>query len=488
MGDDSELHGHESKKSKSFHQLHSIQENITPGERDIPSTGKDPKRQKKRKSIGQQSKSRVRARNSPVAQRQPVKRGRPRVTQLDSSDQDIEGSIQDQLRRENADLEDHALARLQQSILPSVEPTEGTGFTPRQKKRKKRVSIGQQSHRKPKPLITVKEESLEAEPIFTDRVETDRSRMVGAGEYQDDHGNESQEDRSVSQTGHQKSRRKKRKSIGQQKRKKTSDGVRAPNTPTTGLSKAKNVRKEHFEASNSLRPSIERDNPEDDNSDSEEANADVISIPQPKAKRKAPSASQDVPKKKPSIKTQHISKSNSSSKALKPSKPSTTARSTSNKVPITVYRPPTPSSPASPGSLTDAPASKSFNPVDVLAQITLERLTNIATKLTSQPTRSRGQRRVLQLYTTEIEQRMRQLSKALDTNASLKVRVKKVAKEERELKKGVKEVEKEAKEARERREDLEKTSKRVEMEGVLRRIAEIARKGWEMERKKELLA
>ena len=80
---------------------------------------------------------------------------------------------------------------------------------------------------------------------------------------------------------------------------------------------------------------------------------------------------------------------------------------------------------------------------------------------------------------------MRQLSGALDTNRALKMAVKELGKRERGLRKEIKGVEAEREEVRGERAGFERVVRRGELEAALRRIAEVARKGWEEEGQKE---
>lgn len=76
---------------------------------------------------------------------------------------------------------------------------------------------------------------------------------------------------------------------------------------------------------------------------------------------------------------------------------------------------------------------------------------------------------------------MRQLSGALDTNRALKIRVKEVGKRERGLRREIKGVEGERAGVQAERAGFERVVKRGELEAALRRIAEVARRGWEEE-------
>lgn len=437
------------------------------------------KKRKKRKSIGQNSKKSAKPRRVASAPSQEV--------ESDGGHDPLEDDIQDQLRREHADLEAPAASAYTSRILQTIEPTQDTGFTPLKKRRKKHVSIGQQSIRKAKPkLIDVKEESVEdRNPAINDvpDVEEDINVELGDGE---EGGDGRDEEDVLDMDGPRPSlgkgnkvhqpvvtKRRKRKSIGQQRRKRraeTDDAIieRRPQAGKKGRP---------LEASQQTvaRGEIARRGPV--------ANTELVqrdgstATSKPRGRPPANTGRSKPPPSIPKPTAKHIP-------ARKASSPKIT-RSANPGIPITVYRPP--SSAASDEDLpesTRAPAArrKGFNAVDVLAQINLERLTKIADRLNAKPDATRIKRKALELYTNELESRLRHLSNALNSNLALETQVKQLGKEERRLKKEVREVEGERKEVKQRLEELESQKQRMELETVLRRIEKVARKGWELER------
>ncbi|MDI1491066.1 MAG: hypothetical protein OHK93_002271 [Ramalina farinacea] len=184
------------------------------------------KKRKKRKSIGQQVMRKSRPAGPPPQQSvdsdTPRRRGRPKAASQHPPDtEDLENTIQDQLRRENADLEGATTAEPDDVVLQSVEPIVNTGNTPHMFKRKKRISIGQQSGRKARHgLQPVKEEPAEGDATMNEipPIEAD---------LEEDEVEESQHDldedpiaRPAKKSRQDKPKRKKRKSIGQQRPKR----------------------------------------------------------------------------------------------------------------------------------------------------------------------------------------------------------------------------------------------------------------------------
>ena len=446
------------------------------------------KKRKKRKSIGQQSSKRVKAQVSPQGNvdKSSKGRGRPKAAEptVDSDD-----SIGDQLGAVDAEFEPEVSARTGPIVLQSVEPTVGTGSTPRKPNRKNRVSIGQQSRKKARSaMVTVKEEPgneeeglLMADSVQENGIDVEQESQQEEVEIEDIRPTKNHS----MKRNETKMKRKKRKSIGQQRPRRISGNALAPGEPSA-KSTMSSYGHPTLESNSRPTPTLvasahaSLQNPNDQSEDLE-ANLDQ---PQPKSKSRHPAKSLKTIKISA---TPRLPKPLLQSKVAKDPRPTATKRQSANTIPITVYRAPTPESDSldsdNEEDLTNIPpTSKSFNAVDVLAQITLERLTKLADKLSAQPTATRTQHKALELYTQQLEQRLRQLSRALDTNAAMKVKAKALGKQEREVRRELKEVVAEKKRVRERAEKLEKERRRGELEGLMGRIQEAVRKGWAMEK------
>ena len=470
-----------------------------------------PKRRKKRKSIGQQSTKRVRPFASSSLRREDnrhdERKGRPKA--IESATMIADDGAQNQLGLGNQDPGAVQDPRSDLIVIRSVEPTIGTGFTPRKRKRRKRVSIGQQSKRKAKPtMVIVKEEPEEEEGVSMNETTQQHhpdtvEQILEESEMVEAHlGKEDSQPRNDDLTkprqmeAAKKTKRKKRKSIGQQKPRRTSvKGLALAKPPASHGASSKAAQITNSKAISAAAETSEvstRANSADLNEDHESSNENFAQ-PHPKKTRRPPKivqkASKTITKKTKPRPTSDFAQP----KVLKATKPTSSKRPIpSNVIPITVYRPTTPDSASSDSDKEDDlpqtamnDTSKTFNSVDVLAQITLERLAILNEKISAQPSATQTHKKALKLYTQELDQRMRQLSRALDTNVAVKAQVKGLSKEEREVKKELKEVEGERKRVRERIEELEREKRRWELEEALGRIQEIARKGWEMERAKE---
>ena len=444
------------------------------------------KKRKKRKSIGQQAMRKSRPvgppPQHPLDLDTPRRRGRPKAASQQPPDtEDLENTIQDQLRRENADLDGATTAEPDDVVLQSVEPIVNTGNTPHKFKRIKRVSIGQQSGRKAKHgLQTVKEEPAEGDATMDEIPPTE-------ADLEEDEDEESQHDldeepiaKPAKKSRQDKPKRKKRKSIGQQRPKRPP--ASSPGAQPSRSDQRKRVQKAAPKAhTKPVKPLPPRREASEHHTIHSSASASDHPSPPPgkKARGRPPLTSTTKPPPRRMDKLPPKKKKKQKTTQKHPHPTST--------IPITVYRPPSPTSPPSPSSpnpitSTSAAAIKpgTFNPADVLAQITLERLTKLAAKLPPAKT-SRTQRKALSLYTSELEGRMRQLSGALDTNRALKIRVKEVGKRERGLRREIKGVEGERAGVQAERAGFERVVKRGELEAALRRIAEVARRGWEEE-------
>ena len=172
-----------------------------------------------------------------------------------------------------------------------------------------------------------------------------------------------------------------------------------------------------------------------------------------------------------------------------------------NTIPITIYHPLSPVTTTS----TSTPTSDVFsdplsNPAhfhptqptltapSILSQMTRELLSKTTTSLTSLASANPSQRSVLQrrkkaveAYGAELETRLIQLSRAVGENEVLRRRVRERGKEERELRRKVAEVEEERERVRVRREEVRREKENGRLEGLLRGIKEVVKRGWEME-------
>ena len=454
-----------------------------------------PRKRKKRKSIGQQSRRTSKAKVTQQSDQSPsasaIKRGRPKNSAGAFPNLTLDDNIQQQLRQETTTLDD--LGEIDsQVIIPSVEPTRGTGHTP-YKKRKKRVSVGQQSRKKPRDrLPEVKEEPLDESGVtmhdVPEQQESEVRQVEDISELEeeeaqldaDDDEEEQEEDDADSQEDFSrgadatvsKTKRKKRKSIGQQRPKKTSRIGSVPIIVSkAGPRNGKQVQREAKRAKTDRDP--RRLSPSVDSDLQAQAGATIPSKGRP-AKAGRPKATMRPQKSANKL----------------PSRSQTSRKVPANAIPITVYRDPSapPEDSEDDDALTDplrlihTNKPKTFNAVDVLAQVTLERLSAFAHKFNGQPPTSRTQRKALELYTEEVEVRLRRLSRALDRSKGLSLMVKRLGKEERALKGQVKEIETRRKEVEEQMKEVEEKRKEFELGELLRRIGEVARKGWELER------
>ncbi|KAL9633212.1 MAG: hypothetical protein Q9164_004840, partial [Protoblastenia rupestris] len=188
---------------------------------------KSAKKRKKRKSIGQQSSKRAKVKVPPETQRHVSKansgRGRPRkadtAPSVEEMDHIVHDVVQEQLRTDDAELAIQPQpTEPEPVILSSVEPM--SGHTPRKAKKRKRVSIGQQSRRKAKlAMMTVKEEPAEDEAPSLNQEVGEPARLT---EEDEEVELEAQITHALADAEQAKPKRKKRKSIGQQKPKRTS--------------------------------------------------------------------------------------------------------------------------------------------------------------------------------------------------------------------------------------------------------------------------
>lgn len=169
-----------------------------------------------------------------------------------------------------------------------------------------------------------------------------------------------------------------------------------------------------------------------------------------------------------------------------------------NSIPITIYAPPSPtSSAAEDDPLTTShphPTTNTINAVDVLSQLCSELLSKSSSALADQarsdpsPSHQSELERTKQttdLYAKELAARLLQLTTTLNANTSLQSRVRAAAKEERSLKKELKALEKEREDVRVRKEVVMKEKKKRELEDLLSGIAGAVKRGWEMQKEGE---
>ena len=185
------------------------------------------------------------------------------------------------------------------------------------------------------------------------------------------------------------------------------------------------------------------------------------------------------------------------------SKPATIASETGapseKTIPITVFAPPSPASDAEDDPLSTShnttTTTTTINPVDVLSQLCSELLSKHSSSLAEQArsddhssTKQSELKRTKQttdLYAQELASRLLQLTTTLNTNTSLRSRVRAAAKEERSLKTELKQLQKEREDVKARKEEVMKERKKRELEDLLSGIAGAVKRGWEMQKEGE---
>lgn len=247
---------------------------------------------------------------------------------------------------------------------------------------------------------------------------------------------------------------------------------------------------------------------------------DAIDEPDEEALRPAPEEEDEVqapnlPEKKKRGRPRKADAAQPTSRPTKPtktptsrSKPKTNPPPTApksrappkNSIPITIYAPPSPTT----SDAEDDPlstthphtATNTINAVDVLSQLCSELLSKSSSALAEQaaavaPSSSskhselKRTQQTTDLYAQELAARLLQLTTTLNTNTSLKSRVKAATKEERGLKKEVKRLEKEREDIRNRKEEVVKERKKMELEDLLSGIAGAVKRGWDMQKEGE---
>lgn len=434
---------------------------------------------------------------------------------------------------------------------------------PRQRKprKRKRVTVGQQPKKRIKAGLTPTDrEQKPQEEIDTAEDGLEAAQRGGKPDEVElnsiTHVPKEQQATAEAEPQTQKPKRKKRKSIGQQKPKKKYLDLITPNRTTSKTATARLVatkdESRNKQAAKRGRPrkkqapegNIENSQVENMGHLNEEKNIQVSEpglSSKPKARRGRPKAkpiSKDtgdqpdgeasrpaleeddevqgpvLPEKKKrgrprkadaaqaTAQATRLTKNPSSRKPK--SKPATStpkARASPKKtIPITVYAPPSPTSSdadddplATSHPNTTITTTTSINPVDALSQLCSELLSKYSSTLTEQvhsddPSSSTNQselERTLQatdLYAQELASRLRQLTTTLNTNTSLQSQVKAAAKEERSLKKELKQLQKEREDLKGRKEEVMKEMKKRELENMLSGIAGAVKRGWEMQK------
>jgi hypothetical protein len=505
-----------------------------PAEQDLnaqPSSGR--KKRKKRKSIGQQAmRTKAKTMESPIQHaRQPQKKAPKSKAAQPVESFDSPGK---QLQQETEDVV-ASIEEIEQSQPIGTgtafniegedagqDPERMTGkIRPKTGKRKRNTLLAQPRKRTtlspPKGNRVLKTIGGEPTAVPDPDVLPTSYRNNGIGFDSADVGIAEQESSldNIEQQAKPKVRRKKRKSIGQQRPKTRSTDLA---TPVRATGNRKPIAKpsapvEHKQAGTSkairagrkIRRSPEplenESEGEREVSDAEEAELEVSQPKSGRGRPKKPTASRPRQKatttKSTKLRT-HDSKPRpksaraSSLKIRNPPK---------NSIPITIYGPPSPASTASNSDVFDdplttiaapPPPTKTINAADVLSQICRELIGKTATSLAERadedPTR-RGEwkrkRRTVEMYQEELGAKLLQLTRVMNTNTSLNVQVRAATKEVRALKKEIKELEEETEIAKQRKEEVLKAKKARELEELLSGIAGAVKRGWELQKREE---
>ena len=126
------------------------------------------------------------------------------------------------------------------------------------------------------------------------------------------------------------------------------------------------------------------------------------------------------------------------------------------------------------------PQASTLNSIDVLSQMTRELLEKTA----ANPSLSTRAQRTIELYGRELEGRMKQLGQALATNAGLGKRLREVRKEERRVRGDLEGVEGELEGVREKVVEGREVERGVRLGGLMGGVGEVARRGWAWERER----
>ncbi|KAK4692409.1 hypothetical protein P7C71_g4791, partial [Lecanoromycetidae sp. Uapishka_2] len=481
------------------------------------------KRRKKRKSVGQQSmKAKPRkAQTAPKpAQKAPQKRATKSTPALPVEPSPEELRVQAQV---------HGLPFGGEKHPSAPEVTEARDFAAEaadpgptmneevkgKRKKRKRVSIGQQSKKRAKPASPMPTKDIIPEGgIAVAEHMTDASQSHGeAAEDTADVANDAIEAQDEALEGsepqtQQKGKRKKRKSIGQQRPKRKSTDLASTSTPArksrpgvraSGLSETKKAAAAFNSGAVGGRHSTDEDVQVEVESISEAAEAPAV-VPRFPKKRGRPSKGgaplAPRPGKAPKAPRRHTKASNVESNQPVQTRSPQTREAPKNSIPITIYGPqsPTSSDPENsdveddPLSTAKAlPPAKTINPVDVLSQICRELIHKTSASLgekANEDASRRGEfwqrKRTVDMYGEELNLRLLQLTKTLNTNNALTVRLRDANRDAKRLKKDIKAIEEERERIRLATEGALKAKKAKELEDMLSKIAGAVKKGWEI--------
>ena len=394
---------------------------------------------------------------------------------------------------------------------PVIDPQEAKPIS----KKRRRVSIGQNSRKRTKPVP--KESPTIA---ISDSVTAVANQIDDASQSQDENAdrvtdisNASIEEQEATyedtalQDPPRKTKRKKRKSIGQQRPKRKSTESAASNNSVT--TRARDVGPGKSEAAEETSASKTRrrggGRPIDTDAQVEiETISDSAEAP---TMTHSTFKSRGRPKEIPVATVKKTTKGPKASQPRKKAAESTTKPTDpiaprprgvpKNSIPITIYGPPSPASSRSDASDVEddplakiqvLPPVKTINPVDVLSQICREMIQKTSDSLAEKAQQNRERRsdytrrkKTVDMYGSELNARLLQLTKALNTNNALTTRLRESTKKVRALKKDIKAVEQEREEVKKRREEAQKAKKARDLEAMLSGIASAIQKGWQMQ-------
>ncbi len=428
-------------------------------------------------------------------------------------------------------------------------------------KKRKRVTVGQQSKKRVKAGVAQirGEQKAHKEPRTVEEVSESAQSVSKPAEVEvgsEAHAGEEQEvtaGESELQAQKQKPKRKKRKSIGQQKPKRKSMDLATPKRTDRKIAAGSPVATRHDlnskpstkrgrpKAKRTLEEAIEEPHaespvrlPEEEEAHSSEHGLeskpkarrgrpktkpipkDAINLPTEKTNEQAPEDQEEIqpptlPEKKKRGRPRKTDTSQPTSQTTRPTKIPTSRKSKpkptptapkgrappKNTIPITLYAPPSPTSDAEEDPLTTShphPPPTTINPVDVLSQVSSELLSKhsaaLAEQIRSDPSSTnkstlKRTKETTDLYARELASHLLQLTTTLNANTSLQSRVRAAAKEERGLKKELKQLQKEREDIKGRKEEVMKERKKRELEDLLSGIAGAVKRGWDRQKEGE---
>ncbi len=423
-------------------------------------------------------------------------------------------------------------------------------------KKRKRVTVGQQSKKRVKASVAQVrgEQMAHKEPSTLSAQSVGKPAEVEVGS--DAHAGEEQEvtaGESELQAQKQKPKRKKRKSIGQQKSKRKSMDLATPKRTDRKIAAGSPVATRHDlnskpstkrgrpKAKRTLEEAIEEPHteslahlPEEEEAHSSEHGLeskskarrgrpktkpipkDAVNLPTEKTNEQAPEDQEEIqpptlPEKKKRGRPRKTDTSQPTSQTTRPTKIPTSRKSKpkptptapkarappKNTIPITIYAPPSPTSDAEEDPLTTShphPPPTTINPVDVLSQVCSELLSKhsaaLAEQIRSDPSSTnkstlKRTKETTDLYARELASHLLQLTTTLNANTSLQSRVRAAAKEERGLRKELKQLQKEREDIKGRKEEVMKERKKRELEDLLSGIAGAVKRGWDRQKEGE---